>query len=105
MSLHGTVQINGRVIATWSAQRITNTEGTPRPEQVSTYRCAVVPQPNRDVDNFPLDRQFDLDHQFGDGFARLAARVLDTYADAARCPAHGVDEPCPTCSAYIAGGL
>lgn len=81
MSLHGTVQINGRVIATWSAQRITNTEGTPRPEQVSTYRCAVVPQPNRDVDNFPLDRQFDLDHRFGDGFARLAARVLDTYAD------------------------
>lgn len=82
MSLHGTVQINGRVIATWSAQRITNTDvGVSVGDAVSTYRCAVVPHPNRDVDNWPLDRQFDLDHRYGDGFARLASRVLDTYAD------------------------
>lgn len=82
MSLHGTVQINGRVIATWSAQRITNTDAaTLPPDSISTYRCAVVPHPNRDVDNWLLDRQFDLDHRYADGFARLASRVLDTYAD------------------------
>lgn len=82
MSLHGTVMVNGRVIATWAAQRITNTDTARLPaETVSTYRCSVVPHPNRDVDNWPLDRTFDLDHRTGDGFARLAARVLDTYAD------------------------
>ena len=82
MSLHGTVQINGRVIATWSAQRITNTDtANPPADSVNTYRCSVVPHPNRDVDNWPLDRQFDLDHRFSDGAARLASRVLASYAD------------------------
>jgi hypothetical protein len=80
MSLHGTVQINGRLIATWSAQRITNTDDAVLSDDtVSTYRCSVVPRPPRDVDGFSLERIFDVDHRYGDRAAGLAALVLETY--------------------------
>jgi hypothetical protein len=79
--LHGTIMVNGALVASWSAQRITNTEeSVPRdPQQWNTYRCRVAPKPRLDAFSNDLAVEFDLEHRYSDGAARLAAEVLASY--------------------------
>ena len=84
--LHGIVMVNGSLIASWSAQRMTNTETpTPdNPDQWNTYRCRVAPRPRFDAHSNDLTVEFDLEHRYGDGAACLAAAVLATYDERQR---------------------
>ena len=70
MSLHGTIEINNRIIGGWTAQRITNDHAPVIDDDLtSTYKCEVY------TTHGPT-RRFEVEHRYGDGAVVLAALVL-----------------------------
>lgn len=61
MSLHGTINLNGRQLIAWTARRLAD-----HPQEINEYECRVS---NR------LD-DFTVTHRYSDGAAVLAAKVL-----------------------------
>lgn len=70
MTLHGTIQENGKSIAAWEARRIFPTGDRPRPDDTCQYAWNYVDL----QDGGRLTGQ--LDHRYGDGAAKLLVRVL-----------------------------
>lgn len=69
MSLHGDIQVNGHLLGEWSAQRVSNVDDAVLdPDTVSEYRCRVL---TRDI-----DKEFYVNHRYGDGPVVLATKVL-----------------------------
>lgn len=69
MALHGLIQVNGRTIGEWQAQRITGGPG-----ELCTYECTVRTKTDGKWQPQPL--HFILDHHYDVGAVALAARVL-----------------------------
>lgn len=69
MSLHGDIRVNGHFLGDWSAQRVSNVDDAVLdPDTVSEYRCRVL---TRDI-----DKEFYVNHRYGDGPVVLATKVL-----------------------------
>ncbi len=79
MSLHGDIRVNGYLLGEWSAQRMSNVDDAVLdPDTVSEYRCRVLTREG--------DREFFVQHRYGDGSVVLATKVL---AAAGHQGAHG----------------
>jgi hypothetical protein len=71
MSLHGDVRVNGYLIGTWTATRISNTEEQPpAPDALSVYTWWYQDTETRALADGTLV------HRYGDGAAVLASKVL-----------------------------
>jgi hypothetical protein len=76
MALHGTIEVNGHQIGTWSAVR--EFEPAKRaekedPETIYTYAWAVS---FKDLEGNVRSKNGSLEHLYGDGALRLAGSVL-----------------------------
>lgn len=66
--LHGNIEVNHNVIGTWRAVR----KEAVAPN-VHRYECKVG---YRNIDGYPMQAKFDVEHTYGDGALILASRVL-----------------------------
>lgn len=103
MSLHGDIRVNGRLLHQWEAQRVTNVDATPSPDDVSTYSCRVRSWVPGQMSTAVTD--FTVEHRYGDGAAVLASKVLAVYAEEADRGLLVVSHPRCSCACHDGPGV